>query len=165
MSECMINNVWKSSYRTFTIWHVSCTWIASYKVILGPDTTSKPNSSNIIFFALYFPKNPPFKFLFCFSLFVTKLIIFTSKKRGISIKGKQESGWMDGVDSDAPALHHSPVISHLECVNQDSVYAQLCSPDRFMQLKIVFRGLQRQRKCKLFETVYHKDQCFKGKRL
>lgn len=70
---------------------------------------------------------------------------------------------MDGVESDAPVLHHSPVISHLECVNQDSVYAQLCSPDRFIQCKLVFRGLQRQRKCKLFETVYHSDQCcFKG---
>lgn len=64
---------------------------------------------------------------------------------------------MSAVHSDAPALHHSPVISHLECVNQDSVYAQLCSPDRFIQCKLVFRGLQRQRKCKLFEAVYHRD--------
>lgn len=47
-------------------------------------------------------------------------------------------------------LHHSP-ISHLECVNQDSVYAQLCSPDRFIPHKLAFLRLLRQRKCKLLK--------------
>lgn len=62
-------------------------------------------------------------------------------------------------------LRHRPLISHLECVNQDSVYAQLCSSDRFILPELVFRGLQRQRICKRFAAVYHGNQsCFKDGR-
>lgn len=110
-------------------------------------------------------KYPTFKFFSGFFWFVCYKAHHFYQREKRALYQREAGEGMDGVDSDAPALHHSPVISHLECVNQDSVYAQLCSPDRFMQLKIVFRGLQRQRKCKLFETVYHRDQCFKGKRL
>ena len=163
MSHCAEPN---GNPRIFTIWHMlraSCAGIVSCKLILGPDSALDLNRTNVFHCCAVPPQKPTSKFLLCFCLFVLKLIIFIAKTERISIKGEQESGWMEQSVCDAPALHHSPIISHLECVNQDSVYAQLCSSDRFIQRELVFRGLQRQRKCKLFETIYHRDQCcFKG---
>lgn len=107
------------------------------------------------------PQKPEFKFLFVL-LFVCSEDHDVSHQDSRHLHQGGARQWTVWGVYDAPSLHHSP-NSHLECVNQDSVYAQLCSPDRFIQHKLVFLGLQRQRKCKLFETVYQRHQCcFKG---
>lgn len=73
-----------------------------------------------------------------------------------SKRGRKADRWTEW----SAMLRHRPLISHLECVNQDSVYAQLCSPDRFIQRALVFGGLQRQRICKRFAAVYHGNQSY-----
>lgn len=108
--------------------------------------------------------------MFLFTYYITELFLNHQDRRNPHQSRAEElDGWMDGcldsVQRDAAVLHHSPVIFHLECVNQDSVYAKLRSPDRFIQHELVFGRLQRQRKYKLLETIYHRRPCcFKGRR-
>lgn len=110
------------------------------------------------------PQKPAFRFLLCFCLCVAKLKVvfffwslYHQRQAGSpSKRGRRADRWTQ----QSTMLRHRPLISHLECVNQDSVYAQLCSSDRFIQRELVFRGLQRQRICKLFAAVYHRNQSY-----
>lgn len=102
------------------------------------------------------------RFFFFPSFFVFFFFFYHQRQAGSpSKRGRGADRWME----QSMMLRHRPLISHLECVNQDSVYAQLCSSDRFIQRELVFRGLQRQRICKPFAAVYHGNQsCFKDGR-
>lgn len=169
MSEYIINNVllcWTNGESSYihNLTHaqgIMC-WICFCKLIYYLfQIQCLKNSVTNVFHCLHrtSPESQRLKFFCAFVCLLEISWCSLPRQEGSPSKGSRRvDGWSSVCD--APVLHHSPVISHLEWVNQDSVYAQLCSPDRFIQCKLVFLGLQRQRKCKLFKTVYHRDQCF-----
>lgn len=68
---------------------VSFAAIVSSELIFVPDTVSDLIAEMcFIVCTVYLPERHRFVFLLCFCLFVRKLIMFSAKTRGISIKGE-----------------------------------------------------------------------------